>query len=297
MKRIFLLIVILVPLCTFAQNSDESTDLGTSNEKTYESSVFSTSRIINGHSIEQMKAKQLDFRISHRFGQVNSGAYNFFGLDQASIHLSLEYGLTDWLMFGIGRSNVKKTFDGFVKLKLLRQTSGSNSMPIFVSYMGSTELFTSKWLDTSRDNLFSSRLTYVHQLLIARKFSEKLSLQLSPTVVHKNLTPTELDPNDLFALGAGGRLKISNEISINAEYYYAFRSSRSSVDYPNAFSVGIDIDTGGHVFQIMLTNSLSMREGGFIWGENNGDWTNGGIHLGFNISRVFNFDRYGYWVD
>ncbi|MBN1987719.1 MAG: hypothetical protein JW761_15510 [Prolixibacteraceae bacterium] len=241
--------------------------------------------------MEQMKAKHLDFRISHRFGELNGGAYEFFGLDQATIHLSLEYGLKDWLMIGVGRSNLLKTYDGFVKLKLLRQTGGSNSVPVFLSYMGSTEIFTTKWTNLERDNLFSSRLTYVHQLLIARKFNNQLSLQLSPTLVHKNLTPTTRDDNDLYALGASGRYKISNRVAINAEYFYAFRSDDASVDYPNALSFGVDIETGGHVFQLMLTNSLAMREGGFIWGQDNHNWDDGGIHFGFNVSRVFSFDK------
>ena len=291
MKRIFLILVLLLPLYTFAQDLDDLLDAETKTEKNYESAAFKATRVINGHSVEQMKAKHLDFRISHRFGEMNGGFYDLFGMDQASMHLSLEYGLKDWLMIGLGRSNVQKTYDGFVKIKLLRQSSGSHSMPIFLSYMGSTELFTSKWLDTSRDNLFSSRLTYVHQLLIARKINKNLSLQLSPTLVHKNLTPSELDPNDLYAVGLSARYKISTRVSINGEYFYAVRSSRSSTDYPNALSFGVDIETGGHVFQLMLTNSLSMREGGFIWGENNGDWSNGGVHLGFNISRVFSFDK------
>ncbi|WP_372776647.1 DUF5777 family beta-barrel protein [Mangrovibacterium sp.] len=291
MKKIILYMIFLVPFASTGQDLDELLDAETSVGKIYESAAFKATRVINGHSVEQMKAKHLDFRISHRFGELNGGAYEFFGLDQATIHLSLEYGLKDWLMVGVGRSNLLKTYDGFVKLKLLRQTAGSNSVPIFLSYMGSTEIFTTKWTNLERDNLFSSRLTYVHQLLIARKFNDQLSLQLSPTLVHKNLTPTTRDDNDLYALGASGRYKISNRVAINAEYFYAFRSDDASVDYPNSLSFGVDIETGGHVFQLMLTNSLAMREGGFIWGQDNHNWDDGGIHFGFNVSRVFSFDK------
>jgi hypothetical protein len=194
-------------------------------------------------------------------------------------------------MIGVGRSNHLKTYDSFVKLQLLRQTTGNNKVPIFLSYLGSTEIFTNKWTNPDRDNKFSSRLTYVHQLLVARKFNKNLSLQLSPTLVHKNLTPTGNDPNDLFALGAGGRYKVSNRIALTAEYYYVFRPEKSSTNYPNALSFGVDIETGGHVFQLMLTNAQAMREGGFIWGDNNGSWSDGGIHFGFNVSRVFSFDK------
>ncbi|MEN8137611.1 MAG: DUF5777 family beta-barrel protein [Bacteroidota bacterium] len=291
MKKVFFILVLLIPLLSFGQdqNLDELMERETGNEKSYESAVFKATRVINGHSVEQMKAKHLDFRISHRFGELNGGAYELFGLDQATIHLSFEYGINDWLMVGLGRSNLQKTYDGFVKLKLLKQTAGSNSIPVFLSYMGSTELISTKWADPERDNLFSSRLTYVHQLLIARKFNERLSLQLSPTLVHKNLTPTESDPNDLFSIGVSGRYKISKRVSLNAEYFYTFRPEDASVDYKNALSIGVDIETGGHVFQIMLTNAQAMREGGFIWGTNNHNWSDGGIHLGFNISRVFAF--------
>jgi len=291
LKTIYSLIILLAPFFANSQDLDKLLETESQTGKNYETAAFKASRIINGHSVAQMKAKHLDFRISHRFGELSGGAYELFGLDQATIHLSFEYGLKDWLMLGVGRSNLLKTYDGFIKLRLLRQTAGSNNIPVFLSYMGSTEVITNKWTNPDRDNQFSSRLAYVHQLLIARKFNKNLSLQLSPTLVHKNLTPTANDHNDLFALGGGGRYKVSNRIAITAEYFYAFRSGEVSVDYPNSLSLGVDIETGGHVFQLMLTNSQAMREGGFIWGENNGNWSDGGIHFGFNVSRVFSLDK------
>jgi len=294
MKKIILFIICILglyPITAMSQDLDELLNNETIGGKTYESAAFKATRVINGHSVKQMNARHLDFRISHRFGALNGGVYEFFGLDQATTHLSLEYGLTDWLMLGIGRSSLQKTYDGFVMLKLLRQTAGTNDVPIFLSYMGSTEIVSTKWADPDRDNKFSSRLTYVHQLLIARKFNKRLSLQLSPTLVHKNLVSKSNDKNDLFALGFSGRYKISKRIAITSEYFYAFRADDSSYNYPNSFSFGVDIETGGHVFQLLLSNSLAMREGGFIWGENNQDWSDGGIHFGFNISRVFSFKK------
>jgi hypothetical protein len=234
-----------------------------------------------------MAPGQLDVRISHRFGLVNSGAYEFFGLDQSSIHLSLEYGITKWLMIGFGRGSYEKTFDGFAKFSILRQSSGAKVMPVSVSVMTSAAATSLKWADPARQNYFSSRLSYVGQLLIARKISQAFSLQLAPTFVHRNLVATELDPNDLYALGAGGRMKLTKRISINAEYYYMFnnRSYMSQTVY-NPLAIGFDIETGGHVFQLLFTNSLGMIEKQFI-GETTGDWLKGGIHFGFNISRVF----------
>lgn len=291
MKKLIMYVIFLLPVAVAGQNLDELLDAEIPAGKNYETAAFKASRVINGHSVAQMKANHLDFRISHRFGELNGGSYELFGLDQATIHLSLEYGLKDWLMVGVGRSNLLKTYDGFVKLRLLRQSSGSTSVPVFLSYLGSTEINSTKWANPDRDNQFSSRLTYVHQLLIARKFSDNLTVQLSPTLVHKNLVPLTDEENDLYAVGVSGRYKVSNRVALTAEYFYAFRSDQPSVDYPNALSFGVDIETGGHVFQLMLTNAQAMREGGFIWGENNGDWSDGGIHFGFNVSRVFSFDK------
>lgn len=253
----------------------------------FTTATFKSTRIINGHSIEKMPPGQLDFRISHRFGRINSGAYEFFGLDQANMHFGLEYGLFNWLMVGVGRGTYEKTFDGFTKFTLLRQSSGAQVMPLSVSLFSSFALKSLKWDDQSRTNYFSSRLSYVGQVLIARKISQELSLQITPTYIHRNLVLTELDPNDLFALGTGGRIKLSKRISVNAEYYFLANSKKyMSQQVYNPLSVGVDIETGGHVFQLMFTNSLAMTEKGFI-GETTGSWKKGDIHFGFNISRVF----------
>jgi opacity protein-like surface antigen len=282
-----LLLTILVP--ANAQDIDEMLEETTGNETEYASATFKSTRIVTGHSVERMPAKQLDFRISHRFGEINSGIYEYFGLDQANIHFGLEYGITNWLMVGVGRGTYEKTYDGFLKFTLLRQSKGKKNMPVSLSYLATTAISTLKWDGTGSLN-FWDRVSYVHQLLIARKFNERLSLELNPTYVHRNMVGTELDPNDLFAAGAGLRFKLTKRLSLNAEYYYVipplndYRSEKTR----NPLSVGVDIETGGHVFQIHLTNSLAMIEKGFI-GETTGNWLDGGIHLGFNISRVFSF--------
>lgn len=264
----------------------------------YATATFKSSRIINGHSIEQMKKKQLDFRISHRFSTLNGGTYELFGLDHSVIHFSLEYGLKDWLMVGVGRGSLNKTYDSFAKFKLLRQSSGAKTMPVSISYFTSVELMSEKFPTTPiqltpttfapRTNYFSSRLAFVHQLLIARKFNDNLSVQLTPTFIHRNLVKTEIGQNDIFAMGAGARYKLSKRLSLNAEYYYTYNPNAKFQEtrYYNAAAVGIDIETGGHVFQIMLTNSQGMREGTFI-PKTTDNWLDKGIHLGFNISRVF----------
>ena len=266
-------------------------DEGTQETTDYTFATFKATRIMNGHSIEQMKKKQLDFRIHHRFGQVNGGAYEFWGLDEANIHLGLEYGINDWLMVGIGRGNYQKTVDGFVKVKLLRQSSGAKNSAVSVSAFSSIAIEGLKHdMPEGQEYYFSNRLAYTYQILVARKFNDWLSLQLTPSFVHYNYVETELDPNNLPAIGFGGRAKINKRVSINAEYYYVIKpyANRKDFDKTNSFSIGCDIETGGHVFQIILTNSVSMIEKGFI-GENTGKWNAGDIHLGFNISRVFSF--------
>jgi opacity protein-like surface antigen len=262
-------------------------DKNTSNEINYTTATFKSTRILNGHSIERMVQGQLDVRISHRFGTLNTGGYNFFGLDQSNIHLGLEYGILNWLMVGVGRSEYEKTFDGFAKFSILRQSSGAKDMPVSVSAVTSIALRTLKFPDQTRTNYFTSQLAYVAQILVARKISQGLSVQLTPSYLHRNLVATELDPNDIFALGAGARLKLTKRISFNGEYYYiANPKTYLSQQIYNPLSLGFDIETGGHVFQLFFTNSLGMTEKQFI-GATTGQWKKGDIHFGFNISRVF----------
>lgn len=289
MRRLsFIFLFLLIPFEIFAQDDLMNLlDQNTQQETNYTTATFKSTRILNGHSIERMVPGQLDFRISHRFGTINSGAYNFFGLDQSNIHLSLEYGIFKWLMIGAGRGSYEKTFDGFLKFSILRQSSGARVMPVSVSVLGSAALNSLKWPEPSRTNYFSSRLAYVAQVLIARKINEGLSVQVSPSYIHRNLVATELDPNDLFAVGAGARLKLSKRISFNGEYYYLLNpKTYMSQQVYNSLSLGFDIETGGHVFQLFFTNSLGMIEKAFI-GETTGTWKDGDIRFGFNISRVF----------
>jgi len=287
---LFLGLVVINTIPASSQDLDSLLDKAVKPLTTYSTASFKSTRIVNGHSIEQMKQNQLEFRISHRFGDFNSGGYNLYGLDYGTIHFALEYGLTDWLELGIGRSTYEKTIDGFAKVSLLRQSRGDKNMPIHLSYLFSTEYISSN-ADTLMTNSYS-RMSYIQQILIARKFNDRLSLQLTPTFIHRNQVRTELDKNDLFSLGVGGRYKLSKRIALNVEYYYVYRANAGSLPttYYNPLGIGIDIETGGHVFQIMVTNSQSMREGGFI-GKTTGSWGDGGIHLGFNISRVFSFNK------
>ena len=260
----------------------------------YTSATFKSTRILNGHSNELTKEGQLDFRISHRFGTINSGAYEFFGLDQAHIHLSLEYGIKDWIMIGVGRGTFEKTIDGFTKIRLLRQSKGIKHMPVSVSFMSGVYVNGLRWSEPERENPFRHRLDFAHQFMLARKFSPGFSLQLTPSYLHRNFVESSQDPNDIFALGAGTRVKLSKRISLNAEYFYLFKPDNSSLskEIYHPLSLGMDIETGGHVFQIIITNSVGMRENAFL-GHTTGRWLDGDIHFGFNISRMFQLKRQG----
>ena len=255
----------------------------------YAKASFKTTRVINAQSIENVAKGVLDMKISHRFGRVNGGAYELFGLDEATIRIGLDYGVTDRLMVGWGRSSFEKTYDVFAKYKLFRQSSGERKMPLTLSWYASTAVTTEKFREQDRPNYFSSRMYYTHQLLMGRKFSESFTMQLMPTFVHRNLTKNEDEKNDVYAFGAAARQKLTKRLAINVEYYYLLPDQVAD-KYKNSLSIGFDIETGGHVFQLHFTNSTSMIDRGFVT-ETTGDWLDGDVHFGFNVSRVFTIKK------
>jgi hypothetical protein len=250
----------------------------------YATASFKTNRVVNGHSIENTAAGVMDFKISHRFSPLNQGLYDIFGLDGATIRIGLDYGITDRLMIGAGRSTKEKIIDGFAKYKILRQSTGKRNMPVSLSYLVDAQIKTVKFSDQTRENLFSSRLYYTHQLLIGRKFNNAFTLQLMPTLLHRNLVETKAEKNDVLAMGVAGRIKLTKRVTINAEYYYVL-PDQIRPEYTNVLSLGFDIETGGHVFQLHFTNSTDMTYKGFIT-ETTDQWFDG-VRFGFNISRVF----------
>jgi hypothetical protein len=271
----------------FAQ--DDLLDLLESEEEEsidYTIATFKTTRLVTGHSIEMPAHGVFNMLISHRFGRLNTGFYDLWGLDQANIRIGGEYGVTPWLTVGAGRSNVLKTYDGYIKTKFLRQSTGARNVPISIGGLASTAIQATR-PDTTRETFFSSRMDYSFQILIARKFSERLSLQLMPTMVHRNLVPTREEENDAFSIGFGGRFKMNQSVSINAEYYYLLPGFVAD-NYTNSLSIGFDIETGGHVFQLMFSNSRFMSTNLFAR-RTTGDWAAGDIHFGFAVSRVFTF--------
>ncbi|MBP6184172.1 MAG: hypothetical protein KA479_04475 [Saprospiraceae bacterium] len=268
-----------------AQEDDLLALLGEEKTTNYVTASFKTNRVINGHSLENTHAGVLDFKIGHRFGMLNQGVYDLFGLDNATIRLGLDYGITNRFQIGVGRSTYQKMLDGYAKYRILRQSTGNVNMPISLTAVAGIYVNTLKWANPDRENYFSSRMSYTWQLILGRKFNDWITVQLTPTLIHRNLVGTLAEENDVYAVGIGIRQRLSRRVTLNAEYTYVLPDQILS-RYQNAISVGLDIETGGHVFQLHLTNATAMTEPGFIT-ETTGDWMDGGIHFGFNISRVF----------
>ena len=290
MKKILLLLFVFsIGLNGYTQELDEILEKETPKATDVVLGTFNGTRILNGHSVETREKGILEFLISHRFGTLNSGFDDLFGLDESNIRLGFEYSLTDDLVVAIGRSSFEKTFDGYVKYRLLKQKTGVQQFPFSLTLFGSAARKSLKDYEPEDKPSFADRLVYTGQVLIAKKFNDDFSFQISPTYIHFNRTPFDEDPNDIFAVGFGTRVKISKRVSINGEYFYATESFKS-VDTKNSLAFGIDIETGGHIFQLIFANSRSMIEKGFIV-ETTGDFFKGDIHFGFNISRAFQISK------
>lgn len=277
------------------------------NKTGYATSTFNYTHIINGQSVENLPANVLDVRISHRFGPLNQGLYNFLGLDYSAfnVRIGFDYGITNNLMVGVGHVAWQKTYDAFFKLKILRQSKGTVNIPFTLSFVPTISINTLRPTTFGYDASDSTetkkdKTSYVLQLLMARKFSEGFSLQLMPTYIHAdNISFNHYKDGtynrNIFALGIAGRQKISKRMSINAEYYYQLPGNESSTA-TNAASFGLEIGTGGHVFNLLFTNALGLTEKSFISETDRTDKTNGGfdkhgLRFGFNISRVFQLGK------
>jgi len=299
MRKKYKLLILIVIFCSVkASSQDVSRDSilnvqmteKNKNETQHTEATFKTTRLIDGHTVETTQAGVLDLKVSHRFGKVNEGFYNMFGFDVASMRIGLDYGITNRLTIGGGRSTFEKQYDGFLKYRILWQSEGKKNIPVSVTLLSSVmfetdtlALKTEKKITASPRT--SDKFSYAYQVLIGRKFSPDFSMQLAPTLVHENIVDSMFNPNDIFAIGAGARFKLTQRSSINVEYYYQIPGYKLS-GTTNSLSVGFDIETGGHVFQLHFTNSQGMSERTFI-SETNGKWDKGDIFFGFNISRVF----------
>ena len=245
--------------------------------------TFYDTRIVNGHSVETNNKGVLKFIISHRFGEINGGPSELWGLDNSTIRFGLDYGITHKWTIGVGRSSFEKTYDAYLKAKLIEQKDGG--APITLVGMSNVAINTLPFQDPDAANFFSNRLFYTHQILLARRFNDRFSLQLMPSIVHRNLVEESIENNDVYAIGTAARYVVSKRLTINVEYYYTL-PDQLRPEFTNSLAIGVDIETKGHVFQLTLSNSRGMIEKFFI-SETRGKWGDGDIHLGFNISRDF----------
>jgi len=283
--KLLLIIALILPgsIFLYAQNEAINEDLFVE--------TFSSTRVVIGQSVDIAPNGDMNLNIQHHFGAINTGFTNFFGFDQAATRIGVDYSFNDWLSAGLGRTTLEKTWDGFLKFRLLKQRH-NESMPIGLTYfvnMGVNGLEVPDSLNAK----FSERFSYVHQLIIARSFGERLAVQIMSTLIHRNLVEKKVDENDVFTLGAATSIYLSKRLNLNLEYHHIL-SSQAAKDYNDSFSIGIDIKTSGHVFQLFLTNSQGMLEQHFL-PKTNGNWFNGDIRIGFNIVRVFTLKQKDYF--
>lgn len=310
-KKTIVCLAGLLSLNTYAQ--DDLLDLVKEDPKNEPAkkvyATFKTTKIVNAQNIETVKKRNLDFRVTHRFGNIynsssknalNEAAHNAFGLDNSTdIRMSFDYGITDDITIGIGRSKYREMNDATIKWRFLTQRE-NNSIPLSVCFYGNLG-----YTSMTTDNLYAGtirpktneahRVQYASQLLIARKFNSWFSLQIMPTYIHRNFIKQQLntnngkeDENGLLSLGIGGRLKMSKRMALVVDYFYNF--SEYQTNNPNAYynplGVGLEIETGGHVFHINYTNGAAILESSLLTSTQD-TWTKGQIKLGFNISRWF----------
>ena len=298
MKTLFTLCFLLTASVAFCQD-DLLNILEKENKPatTYTIASFKGTRIVNSHTVETLKKKHMDYIIGHRFGALsNRPFYNFLGMDLgANTRMAFEYGITDALTVGLGRNSTQRTYDFYGKYRLLRQSQGFHASPVTLTLFGSMATITDDSTPFMPYTNSAQRQSYVGQAMVARKFGERLTLQLSPTFVYRGKVLAG-DQNAIGALGMGGRFKLTKRLSLNGEYYLVARESNIEVGdlkrRYNSFALGFDIETGGHVFQLHVTNSHSMIERQFIT-ETTADFLTGkqSLHFGFNISRTFSLDR------
>jgi len=246
--------------------------------------VFKAGRIINVQSPETSGKGEMNFIIAHRFGRISDGWYDLFGLDNAQMRMGLDYGVTDQLQVGVARSGFGKTLEASAKWRFVEQQEGGGSP---VSLTGYSVLMRDglRFPEDGIQRKGVHRMSYVHQLVVARKCSPDLSLALIPSLVHRNLVGNVEQANDVGTIGAGFRYKLNNRLSVNGEYHYLLPRPVED-NFVNSLSLGLDIETGGHVFQLHITNSRGMFERAFL-AETSSSWQDGDLYFGFNINRVF----------
>ncbi|HEV8512237.1 MAG TPA: DUF5777 family beta-barrel protein [Cyclobacteriaceae bacterium] len=296
MKKIFSILFLFTSICLYAQDDlMKELEQNQKPETNYITQTFKGTRIINGQSVETKGKGELEFIFSHRFDKISTGPYQVWGLDgYPAVRLGLEYGITDRLGVGIGRNFYynNKMEDLYLRYKIARQSSGAKSFPVTITGIG-TMMYQPypNATDAANNNIplpsTSERLSYVAELLIARKFSPKFSAQIAPTFVHRNAVDQTYENNDDIAVAFGGRFKFTRSLSLIGEYYWR-QNVHANSPYYDAVGAGLDIETGGHVFQLIFTNSLGMNPNTIVTQT---DTKPGDLRFGFNISRTFQLTK------
>jgi Membrane bound beta barrel domain (DUF5777) len=252
--------------------------------------TFKTTRIVNGHSVETVKAHHLDFRVTHHFGNagVKGNGHTIFGLDNASdIRIAFEYGVTERFTIGAGRSKIGELIDAYLKYRVLYQTE-DNKVPISLTLFANAAMTVVDDINGPLSTDFNNRMSYTYQALIARRFNSRFSWQVMPAFLHRNFVTNPRDENDLFVLGTGARLKLTKRFALLADYYFifsGFRSENKDLYFP-PLGLGIEIETGGHVFHLFFTNNPAIVENSYF-ANSTDSWAKGQFKFGFNISRTF----------
>ncbi|PZU87833.1 MAG: hypothetical protein DI529_06605 [Chryseobacterium sp.] len=279
MSKLLSFISLFILIFSYAQD-DLLKEIDTVKNEAPYSPSFKALQVVTAQSTKLPAKKEFYLDISHRFGDVSDGFKNFFGLDNATTKLGVIYGLRDWIALSFSRHTYQKTYEFGAKYRLFKQEKES---PFDIVGYNVLDINSEIKKDNFPKLEFTDRFAYLSQLLISRRFTENLTLQLMPSYIHKNLIEPTIDSKNLFSTGLGGRYKISKRVSINAEYFYNFEDKNF---YKNPLSVGMDIDTGGHVFQLVFSNSQANTETGYI-SNATGDWGKGHFFFGFNLYRVF----------
>lgn len=279
-KKFFFIMYLLCTLCSNAQDNLLSELDSTQVVDETATATFKGLQIITLQSTKLPAKKEFYMVISHRFGSVKGGISEFFGFDDATTKIGGAYGMTDWLSVSASRHTLLKIYETSAKYRIVRQ---NDKFPFDIVGYNTLDINSGLKKEDYPEIEFSDRLSYVHQLLISRKFSKNLSLELVPSLVHKNLYDPAIENDSQFTLGAGGRLKLSKRLSFNLEYGHNFDKPDF---YKNPLSIGLDVETGGHIFQLIFTNSQAMTESGYVTTAT-GDWGKGDFFFGFNLYRVF----------
>lgn len=289
--RLFLVCFLLISNSLFSQDSLEDILGSTSSSAKPISTTFSSTRIVNSHSVEMIPKGVGEFRISHRFGTIEEGFYDIFGLDQAKIRLGYDYGVTDKIMVGFGRNSHKKVYDIFGRFSFLNQTI-DNSTPITLQYLFASSM---KTLRYGKKIPFMQRFAQINQVLIAKKINN-LSLQIMPSLmIHEY---EGYDKKIFSGVGAAARYLVGKRVAINVEYFARLRHNENGSqefnrifnENYNSLGLGIDIEAGGHVFQFHFSNTNTMNEQAFMF-ETDKTWEKGEICFGFNILREFSNNK------